>query len=61
MHWLQLAFYGAALVGLALPADKQFGLLYFPLYFTMGNSAALYGIFKYLFVGQSTQWRTAER
>ena len=58
---LQLAFYGAALLGLAIPTVGRFRVLYFPLYFTMGNAAGLYGILKYFVTGQSTQWRRAAR
>jgi cellulose synthase/poly-beta-1,6-N-acetylglucosamine synthase-like glycosyltransferase len=59
--WGQVAFYGAAVVGAALPAARRPKLLYFPLYFAMGNLAALVGIARWLRGGQSTSWRRAER
>jgi poly-beta-1,6-N-acetyl-D-glucosamine synthase len=59
---LQLVFYAMALSAFLF---SRFGLsvgpLYFPLYFCMGNSAALYGFFRFLRRGQSTLWRKAER
>ncbi|HEX9633338.1 MAG TPA: glycosyltransferase family 2 protein [Gemmatimonadales bacterium] len=59
--WAQVAFYGAAAVGLAVPAARRFRLLYVPVYFTMGNLAALVGIVRAALGGQSTKWRRAER
>jgi len=59
--WGQIGFYGAAVLGLMLPATWRPKLLYYPLYFTMGNVAALVGIAKAILGGQSTQWRRAER
>lgn len=59
---LQAAFYAAALAGgLFSLAKVEVGPLYFPLYFCMGNGAALYGFFKAFGAGQSTLWRKAER
>jgi cellulose synthase/poly-beta-1,6-N-acetylglucosamine synthase-like glycosyltransferase len=59
--WTQAAFYASAAAGLALPAERRPKLLYYPVYFTMGNLAALYGIVRAVLGGQSTQWRRAER
>jgi cellulose synthase/poly-beta-1,6-N-acetylglucosamine synthase-like glycosyltransferase len=59
--WAQLAFYGAAALGAVLPAGRRPRLLYFPLYFAMGNLAALAGIWRWLRGGQTTRWRRAER
>lgn len=59
--WAQVGFYGAALAGLALPARWRPRLLYYPVYFTMGNLAALVGLAKAVLGGQTTQWRRAER
>jgi cellulose synthase/poly-beta-1,6-N-acetylglucosamine synthase-like glycosyltransferase len=59
--WAQVAFYGAAVVGLALPGTRRPRLLYYPAYFTMGNLAALTGMVRAVTGGQSTQWRRAAR
>jgi cellulose synthase/poly-beta-1,6-N-acetylglucosamine synthase-like glycosyltransferase len=61
MLWLQVAFYVVALLASLLPSGRRTRLLYFPLYFCMGNAAALYGLFKFLGGGQSALWRKAER
>jgi cellulose synthase/poly-beta-1,6-N-acetylglucosamine synthase-like glycosyltransferase len=61
VFWLQVVFYSAAVVGLVLPKLGQLRVFYFPLYFTMGNAAGLYGTLKYFLKGQSTQWRRAAR
>ena len=59
---LQLAFYAAAALGAAAhAAGLHVKVLYFPLYFCMGNGAALYGLLKLFRGGQSTLWRRAER
>ena len=58
---LQAAFYGAALLAMLVPARIRPQILYFPLYFVMGNAAALFGIVKYAVVGQSPRWRQAAR
>lgn len=59
---LQLVFYAMALSAyLFSRMGMSVGPLYFPLYFCMGNSAALYGFFKFIGRGQSTLWRKAER
>jgi cellulose synthase/poly-beta-1,6-N-acetylglucosamine synthase-like glycosyltransferase len=59
--WAQVLFYAAAAVGLLLPATRRLRLLYYPVYFTMANLAALVGIGRALVRGQSTRWRRAER
>jgi poly-beta-1,6-N-acetyl-D-glucosamine synthase len=58
---LQGAFYAIALLGWAAIGRLNLGLLYFPLYFAMGNTAGAYGFARWLTRGQSTQWRRAER
>ncbi|UCF67343.1 MAG: glycosyltransferase family 2 protein [Acidobacteriota bacterium] len=58
---LQIAFYAVALAGMAIQRWVPIKLTYFPLYFCLGNTAALWGAFKYLFAGQSTLWRKAAR
>ncbi len=58
--WAQAAFYGAALLGWAVRALAA-GILYFPLYFSTMNAAALYGFFRFLTTGQTTLWRKADR
>ncbi|HBP89774.1 MAG TPA: glycosyltransferase family 2 protein [Nitrospirales bacterium] len=59
----QVAFYLAAVMGWVLM--KRQGCLnpfYVPLYFCMGNAAALYGFFLHFFsAGQTSLWRKAER
>lgn len=59
--WAQALFYGCAAVGWLLPAARRPRPLYYPVYFTMGNLAALTGLARALFRGQSTRWRRAER
>ena len=59
--WAQAVFYLFALLGWLLQGKVSFSLFYFPLYFAMGNAAALFGIFRQLRRGQSTLWRKAER
>jgi cellulose synthase/poly-beta-1,6-N-acetylglucosamine synthase-like glycosyltransferase len=59
--WLQLAFYSTALLGLVLHRYFDNSIFYLPLYFCMGNTAALYGLLRYLRGGQSVLWRRAER
>jgi len=59
---LQNLFYGSALLGYFLSRlNVSVGPLYYPLYFCMGNSAGLYGAFKFLRAGQTSLWRKAER
>jgi hypothetical protein len=58
---LQAAFYAAAVVAFLLPHGRRVKLLYFPMYFCVGNAAALYGLFQFLGGGTSTLWRKAER
>ena len=58
--WAQVLFYLLAVVGSALP-KKRAGLVYFPWYFSVMNTAALYGCARYLTIGQSPQWRKAQR
>jgi cellulose synthase/poly-beta-1,6-N-acetylglucosamine synthase-like glycosyltransferase len=61
VFWMQMVFYSTALLSWALQGKVRSSLLYFPLYFSMVNTAALYGIARHLFGGQTTLWRKAER
>jgi poly-beta-1,6-N-acetyl-D-glucosamine synthase len=61
MFWAQAAFYTAALAGLATHRRAHVRLLYFPLYFSAMNTAALYGFVRYFIAGQSPLWRKAAR
>ncbi len=60
VFWLQIAFYVAALLGSAA-RKLTTGVLYFPLYFSAMNAAALYGFFRFVTTGQTTLWRKADR
>jgi cellulose synthase/poly-beta-1,6-N-acetylglucosamine synthase-like glycosyltransferase len=57
----QAAFYAIALVGWIAHKRIRPAPLYFPLYFTVMNSAALYGTARYVLRGQTTLWRKAAR
>lgn len=60
--WLQVCFYGLALVGLALEASgKRVKLLYLPYFFCMLNAAALVGMIKALRGEKATTWKTASQ
>ncbi|GJL69850.1 MAG: glycosyl transferase [Nitrospirales bacterium] len=63
LFWGQVSFYLTAVLGWVLM--KKIGhatLFYVPLYFCMGNAAALYGFFLHFFsAGQTSLWRKAER
>lgn len=61
VFWLQVAFYLTAVAAALLPKKLCTGIVYFPLYFSLMNTAALYGAAKYVAVGQSPLWRKAER
>jgi poly-beta-1,6-N-acetyl-D-glucosamine synthase len=58
--WAQILFYLLAVIGSALPRTRT-GLIYFPWYFSVMNTAALYGCARYLTIGQSPHWRKAQR
>ncbi|MBI4396967.1 MAG: glycosyltransferase family 2 protein [Elusimicrobia bacterium] len=59
---LQVLFYYMAFWGYLLAKNgSRIGILYYPLYFCLGNCAALYGFYKYFTKGQSVLWRKAER
>jgi cellulose synthase/poly-beta-1,6-N-acetylglucosamine synthase-like glycosyltransferase len=57
----QVAFYGCALVGLALHEKVALGPLSVPLYFTAMHAAALVGIFRGLRGRQAAAWQRADR
>jgi cellulose synthase/poly-beta-1,6-N-acetylglucosamine synthase-like glycosyltransferase len=59
--WLQVVFYCFALLGGVLPKKRLMYLFYFPWYFSVMNTAALYGFARYFTVGQSPLWRKAQR
>jgi cellulose synthase/poly-beta-1,6-N-acetylglucosamine synthase-like glycosyltransferase len=61
VFWLQVAFYLMAVAAGLLPKKFCTGIVYFPLYFSLMNTAALYGAAKYVAVGQSPLWRKAQR
>jgi hypothetical protein len=58
--WAQILFYLSALAGGAMPR-KRGEWLYFPWYFAVMNMAALYGLARYITIGQSPLWRKAQR
>ena len=60
---VQVSFYLAAVLGwILMKTQSGTTLLYVPLYFCMGNAAALYGFFRHFFsTGQTSLWRKAER
>ena len=59
--WIQVLFLVLAAVGWRTIGSSKSGMLYFPVYFCMGNLAAAYGLVRYFSSGQSTLWRKAER
>lgn len=60
--WGQVLFYATALIGyFRVKKGPLSKLFYLPLYFSMGNTAALYGFFRFLRGGQTALWRKAER
>jgi cellulose synthase/poly-beta-1,6-N-acetylglucosamine synthase-like glycosyltransferase len=58
--WAQVAFYAVALAGWTVRRFHA-GILYFPLYFSAMNAAALYGFVRFVTTGQTTLWRKADR
>jgi hypothetical protein len=59
---LQLGFYLLAVAGGALYPRVKSPALYFPLYFSLMNAAALYGFIRHFFLQADTSlWRKAER
>jgi cellulose synthase/poly-beta-1,6-N-acetylglucosamine synthase-like glycosyltransferase len=61
IFWLQISFYTMGFLGWAFQKICKSKVFYFPHYFCMGNTAALYGFFRYFIFGQSTLWRKASR
>lgn len=63
LFWGQIFFYLAAVLGWILMEKLgSTNIFYVPLYFCMGNAAALYGFFRHFFsAGQTSLWRKAER
>ena len=61
VFWLQIFFYMMGIMGYAFQKTCRSKIFYFPHYFCMGNTAALYGFFRYFVFGQSTLWRKAKR
>jgi cellulose synthase/poly-beta-1,6-N-acetylglucosamine synthase-like glycosyltransferase len=59
--WLQVLFYCLALLGGLLPKRGLAFLFYFPWYFSVMNTAALYGFARYFTIGQTPLWRKAQR
>jgi cellulose synthase/poly-beta-1,6-N-acetylglucosamine synthase-like glycosyltransferase len=58
---LQILFYGMALLGGMLPKRRLTHVFYFPWYFSVMNTAALYGFARYFTIGQTPLWRKAQR
>jgi cellulose synthase/poly-beta-1,6-N-acetylglucosamine synthase-like glycosyltransferase len=59
---LQLVFYGIAVVGWVLIGRVNLpGVVYVPFYFTAMNTAALFGLCRFLFKSQGVNWRKAVR
>jgi biofilm PGA synthesis N-glycosyltransferase PgaC len=61
VFWIQVLFLVLAAIGWRTIGSSNSGMLYFPVYFCMGNLAAAYGLVRYFSSGQSTLWRKAER
>jgi hypothetical protein len=57
----EMFVYSSAIIAWAFHKRVYNSFLYFPLYFSMANGAALYGFVRFFTVGQSTLWRKAER
>lgn len=52
----QIFFYGCSLIGYFFPKSRKMPIIYFPLYFTTVNIAALLGFFKFIFGLQKVTW-----
>jgi len=61
IFFMQVFFYIMGIFGWFFHNICKSKAFYFPHYFCMGNTAALYGFFRYFFFGQSTLWRKAQR
>jgi biofilm PGA synthesis N-glycosyltransferase PgaC len=61
IFWMQIFFYVVGVLGCVFQKTCRSKIFYFPHYFCMGNTAALYGFFRYFVFGQSTLWRKAKR
>jgi len=55
----QVIFYSLALIGLYFPKARRSSFVYFPLYFSAVNLAALFGLFRYLSGRQKVTWERA--
>jgi cellulose synthase/poly-beta-1,6-N-acetylglucosamine synthase-like glycosyltransferase len=58
---VQIVFYLLAVAGGALNRRVTNPVLYFALYFSLMNTAALYGFMRHFFHGDTSLWRKAER
>lgn len=52
-------FYGLALFGYLYPKNRTISVVYFPLYFSIINIAALFGFFRFIFGLQRVTWERA--
>jgi cellulose synthase/poly-beta-1,6-N-acetylglucosamine synthase-like glycosyltransferase len=58
---VQAAFYGAALVALAVPVQRMWKLLGLPLYFCTGNAAVVLSVFQMLRGNRFMVWDTVRK
>ncbi len=58
---LQCAFYALAIAGLLKPELRSKTAIAIPLYFVLMNAAFAYGLYRFLFVRSSGQWRPTQR
>jgi cellulose synthase/poly-beta-1,6-N-acetylglucosamine synthase-like glycosyltransferase len=61
MFWVQIFFYTIGVSGWIFQRTCRSKIFYFAHYFCMGNTAALYGFFRYFIFGQTILWRKAQR
>ena len=59
--WMQISFYGLAVVGYFIPALRDRTAVYIPYYFSAMNMACFIGFWRYLFGMQKVTWNRVER
>ena len=61
LFWMQVSFYGLAVVGYLIPALRDRTAIYIPYYFAAMNLACFIGFWRYLFGMQKVTWSRVER
>lgn len=61
VFWMQIFFYGLAVVGYFIPALRDRTAVYIPYYFAAMNMACFIGFWRYLFGMQKVTWSRVER